>query len=273
MDNAFGPLVSAEWLAAHIGEVVVADTRWYLDGRSGREAYDNGHIEGAIFLDLDTDLSGAPAQPGGRHPLPPPDEFGETMGRAGIGDDTIVVAYDDSAGVVASRLWWMLDSLGRSCAVLDGGIQAWGGPLTTAPVTAEPKTFTPRPWPPARFATAEEVATRNAETVLIDARNADRFAGVENAIDPRFGHIPGAANAAWEDNVDGGFFRAVPELTNRFASVGIAEETSVIAYCGSGVSACNDLLALRLAGNNSGRLYVGSWSEWGADESRPIESS
>ena len=174
-----GPLVDAAWLAANAGAVVIADVRWYLDGRSGREAYDRGHIVGARFVDLDTDLSGPPTTEGGRHPLPAPEDFAASMGRLGIGDDAAVVAYDDVGGVIASRLWWMLDCLGCETAVLDGGLDAWPGALQTVAPSWQPETFTARPWPADRLATIDEVdaARTDPESVVIDARSVERIPG------------------------------------------------------------------------------------------------
>lgn len=267
-----GPLVSARWLADHLDEVVVVDVRWYLDGRSGRAAYDGGHIPTAVWADLDSDLSDPPGRPGGRHPLPSPERFAEAMGRLGIGDGEIVVAYDDASGMVAGRLWWMLDSLGEHAAVIDGGISSWDGPLTTEASVPPTARFTARPWPEDRFVAADDVAARDDRSVLIDARAANRYRGEENPIDPRFGHIPGARNGDWSDNIDHrGHFRPTEELAAHYAELGIDAETDVIAYCGSGVSACADLLALRTIGVTSTRLYTGSWSEWGADHHRPLE--
>lgn len=272
MEKHLGPLVSVNWLADHLEEVVVADTRWYLDGRSGREAYENGHIAGAVHVDLDTHLSADPPRAGGRHPLPSPMAFAKSMSNLGISDESTVVAYDDCAGMVASRLWWMLDSLEHRCAVLDGGIQAWSQTLSIDLPAIDREPFTPKPWPTQRFATADAVANRSSGTVLIDARSTERFAGGENNIDPRFGHIPGATSAPWTENIKDQAFKTPEQLTDRFTGIGIKAATPVIAYCGSGVSACSNLLALRLAGHEPSQLYVGSWSEWGADDSRPIET-
>lgn len=264
-----GPLVDADWLASHLDDVVVCDTRWYLDGRSGRQAYTGGHIPGARFVDLDTDLS-APAGPTGRHPLPSPDAFAAAMGRLGIERNSTVVAYDDAGGMVAGRMWWMLDAAGVSCAVLDGGIRAWSGLLSTDSPVVAPTSFAPVPWPPERFVSADQVAALDADTVLIDARSTERYRGDENPVDPRFGHIPGATSAHFAANLLDGRLQGIDELTAHYRSLGITEDTDVVAYCGSGVSACVDLLALRLIGVDQTSLYVGSWSEWGADTDRPL---
>ncbi len=272
--DGFGSLVDAEWLAAHTGTVVIADVRWYLDGRSGREAYDRGHIVGARFVDLDVDLSGSPTTDGGRHPLPSPEDFAAAMGRLGIGDGCTVVAYDDAGGVMASRLWWMLDSLGERAAILDGGIDAWAGELETTAPSRRAAEFTARPWPAGRFATIHEVdaARTDPDSLVIDARSIERYRGEPNAIDPRFGHIPGAVSMQVGDNLREGRFRPAAELRARYADAG-AGSRPVIAYCGSGVSACHDLLALRHAGLGDGRLFVGSWSAWGGDPDRPLATA
>ncbi len=271
-------VVSADWLRANLGEVTVADVRWYLDGRSGRAAYEEGHIPGAVFIDLDEDLSGPPTKQGGRHPLPEPERFAEAMGRAGIGGRRLVVSYDDCGGMVAGRLWWMLSVLGEPAAVLDGGLEAWGGPLASSEddnSMPERARFEPRPWPMEALASAEEVEwlRSRSDCVILDARSPERFAGTPNAIDQRFGHIPGAINAPFSDNL-GESSKLLPgeELHQRYAALGVGEDTAVVAYCGSGVSACLDLLALKEAGLGPGRLFVGSWSAWAADSSRPAET-
>ncbi len=272
MTIPFGPMISATALAQELADVIVCDVRWYLDGRSGRAAYDAGHIDGAVFVDLDVDLADPPCRPGGRHPLPAPERFAATMGRLGIGDASRVVAYDDAGGVVASRLWWMLDSIGVAAAVLDGGIDAWSGPLTQTTTEPVPAVFTAQPWPADRFVDASAVAARPADAVVVDARSAERYRGDANPIDPRFGHIPGARSRPTSDNLVDGHVRPAAELRSELSELGIGPDTDVIASCGSGVSACHDLLALRIAGLGNGRLYVGSWSDWGADPERPIET-
>jgi len=280
------PLVDAAWLGDNLDSVSVVDVRWYIDGRSGRDAYVGGHIPTALWADLDTDLSAPPSTPGGRHPLPTPADFAAAMTRLCIGDDSRVVCYDDAGGGIAARLWWMLDALGHEVAVLDGGIGAWtdaGGELeigdrSTADQHAE-RAFTARPWPTDRLIGADDVAIQveRGGSVLLDARSSARYRGEDNPIDPRFGHIPSARSAPWNANIDAetSRFHDVEALRHRFAGLGAigddVHNPDVIAYCGSGVTACNNLLALRLLGQ-TGRLYVGSWSEWGADPGRPIET-
>lgn len=266
----FGPIVSPEWLAEHLddeGQVVV-DLRWSVAEGPGREAYEAGHIPGAVFADLDVDLSGPASEAAGRHPLPTPMNFAAAMGRLGIGDRIRVVVYDDAGGIVAARLWWMLDVLGREVAVLDGGIQAWTGKLSKAKARPGEADFTPRPWPEAVRVSADQVAASlDGDAVLIDARSAERHAQ-GSAIDPRPGHIPGARSAPVGDNLEQGRWKSPRALRGIYEDVA-ADGENVIAYCGSGVTACADLLGRRLAGLPDGRLYPGSWSQWGADEDRP----
>lgn len=260
----FGPLVSADWLSGHLHEVRVVDVRWYLDGRSGRAAYDGSHLPGAVWLDVDTDLSAPATREAGRHPLPTPEHFAAALGRAGIAAGTPVVAYDDSGGGQAARLWWLLHVLGEPVAVLDGGVAAWTGPLTTDVPSFPPVIREPRPWPSDRFVDADEVATTDA--TVLDARTAQRYAHGDPAVDPRPGHVPGAVSAPWQQNLDAdGRFRSAADLAARY------EPGAYVAYCGSGVTACHDLLALTIAGRDELALYPGSWSQWGADESRPAE--
>jgi thiosulfate/3-mercaptopyruvate sulfurtransferase len=266
------PLVSAEWLAAHLGEVVVADVRWYLDGRSGWEAYATGHIPGAVFVDVDRDLAAPPEPRRGRHPLPEPEEFARTMGALGISDADHVIAYDDSGGSSAARLWWMLDATGHRAAVLDGGLQAWAGPLEQGEVVRPVTVFTAQAWPTELLVGMEDIdrLRQDQEALLLDARAPERYAGAFEPIDPRAGHIPGARNAPWADSLDpdSGRFRNPEALRDRFNTLGASQAQHVAVYCGSGVTACHDLLALRVAGIRA-KLYPGSWSQWSADEERP----
>ena len=269
------PLVTADGLAERRDTVALVDARWYLDGRSGHRAYLGGHLPGAVWVDLDTDLSGAPSADGGRHPLPTPDGFAAAMSRLGIGDDTPVVVYDDAGGSIAARLWWMLHVLDHPVAVLDGGMAAWPGRLEVGEVTPTARPFTPRAWPAGRFADADAVDRyrRERRSVVLDARAPSRYEGGQPGLDPRPGHIPGARSAPWAANLDPSGRLAAPDvLAARYASLGADDAELVVAYCGSGVTACHDLLALAAAGRTATALFVGSWSAWGADPDRPAET-
>lgn len=263
------PIVPASWVAAATAggdgaapdqRVVLVDVRWYLDGRSGLDAYRAGHLPGAVWIDLDRWLSSHGVPTEGRHPLPTPEVFAEGLGRLGIDAATTVVAYDDQQGLVAGRLVWMLRRLGQDAAVLDGGLAAWPGPLETGDgPSVEARPLDPRPWPAAAFATTDDVRNRPAHVRVIDARAPERFRGETEPIDPQAGHIPGAESMPLSGNLDAdGRFLPVAQLTKRYAHL---DGDEVIAYCGSGVSACHDLLALEATGR-IGRLYVGSWSAW-----------
>ena len=268
------PFVDAAWLDAHRSEVVLADVRFYLDGRSGREAYERGHLAGAVYVELADVLSEPGLDPAaGRHPLPSPARFAAGLGALGIGDDDAVVAYDDDGGVIAARLVWLLRAIGHEAALLDGGLAAAPGQLETGSGAARPAIrFTPRPWPANRLATTDEVAAGGA--ILIDARDQSRFAGGSDPVDPRSGHIPGARNVPARDHVGADGLVAGPEqLRASFRdAAGIGPGTDVISYCGSGVTACFNLLALERAGLGPARLYAGSWSQWSRDPARPIET-
>ena len=274
-----GPLVSVAWLETHMSRVRIIDSRWYLDGRSGHAAYLGGHIPGAVWVDLDRELS-APASPeSGRHPLPSPGAFAAAMTRLGIGDGTPVAVYDDARGSIAARLWWMLHLLGHEVAVLDGGISAWTGPLATDDVVPAParSPFTAREWPAVGVVDADavdELRTRR-DALVLDARAVSRYTQGDPAIDPRPGHIPNALSAPWTDNVDPetGRVRDADELRRRFDDLGASHARRIVAYCGSGVTACHDLLALTIAGfGDRIALYPGSWSQWGTDDTRPAET-
>ncbi|MFT3851775.1 MAG: sulfurtransferase [Ilumatobacteraceae bacterium] len=267
------PVVDAEFLDAH-PEALIADVRWYLDGRDGFAAYRDAHLPGARWVDLETALSaaGRPATEG-RHPLPTPQAFAQAMRDLGIGDDSIVVAYDDTGGVTAGRLVVMLRVLGIDAALLDGGLRAWIGPVESGPgkASAAPGSFTERPWPAERFADADETgAAALAGTPVIDARSFERFTGEATMVDRVPGHIPGARSAPATD-VFGpdGRFKSVDELRAHYAARGIDDSTAdVIASCGSGVSACANIIALEHAGLPRARLFAASWSGWSADPDR-----
>jgi thiosulfate/3-mercaptopyruvate sulfurtransferase len=260
--------VPPAWLAAHRDEVVVADVRWYLDGRSGRAAHEGGHLPGAVFVDLDAVLAGPPSPAAGRHPLPDPADFAAGLAGVGIGDGSTVVAYDDAAGTVAARLVWLLRAIGHEAALLDGGLAAWEGPLEPGPVTPPPAVFTPTPWPGGRLAGIDEAATAR---VLVDARAPERFRGDEEPVDPRAGHVPGAVNLPTRGNLDDdGRFLPPEALRDRYAAAGVGPGAGAVVGCGSGVTACHDLLALERAGVHDARLWPGSWSQWSADPDRPV---
>jgi thiosulfate/3-mercaptopyruvate sulfurtransferase len=269
-DAVIPPVVPPEWLAAHRGSVVLADVRWYLDGRSGRAAYEEGHLPGAVFVDLDRWLAGPSSPEAGRHPLPEPGVFAEGMARLGIGDADTVVAYDDAGGVIAARLVWMLRATGHDAALLDGGLSAYDGPLEQAAVARPPAVFTPRSWPEERLAGIDDAA--EPANVVLDARDAARFRGEQEPVDPRAGHIPGARNVPCRANLDEqGRFLPVDELRRRFTAAGVTEDSSVVSYCGSGVTACHNLLSLELAGlGAAARLYPGSWSQYSSVRERPV---
>lgn len=259
-------VVSPGWLQAH-PEAHVADVRWSLGGPPGFEAYREGHIPGAVFIDLDAELAAAPSTEGGRHPLPDPAEFAEAMGRAGIGDGSIVVAYDAAGGFSAGRLVWMLRSLGVEAALLDGGLAAWPGPLATEIPDPDPATFSLREWGPAQIATMDEAV---AGPLVVDARAAERYDGSTEPTGVAAGHIPGALSAPLSDNLDAdGSFHTPDELRERYEALGVKDASRAIVYCGSGVTACHDLLAMEYAGLGRGRLFVGSWSAY-APSGRPI---
>jgi len=273
------PVVDASYLDSH-PEAVLADVRWYLDGRDGYAAFQAGHIAGAVWADLDHQLAahGAPATEG-RHPFPTPEAFAAAMEALGIGDNTVVVAYDDTGGLTAGRLVVMLRMLGHDAALLDGGLRTWTEPTATGPNPPLPATsgarFTPRPWPADRFADADNTgSTAQNGGVVLDARARERFTGEVAAVDPRPGHIPRARNAPWSA-VLGPEGRLVDTATLRahYGALGVNERNAddVVAYCGSGVSACMNVVALEHAGFAPPRLYVASWSGWSADPERAAE--
>ena len=270
-----GPLVGVDWLADHLHDPAlrVADVRWSLAGPPGRERYDAGHLPGAVFIDADRELS-SPGEGPGRHPVPSPEKLAAVLGRSGIGDEHVVVAYDDAGGSIAARLWWLFRHYGRDgrCAVLDGGIAAWtdaGLPLTTSQPDPLPATWTPGPALDDLVGTEAVEAMLGGPTLLLDARAAERYRGEVEPIDPRAGHIPGAVCAPHTGNLGtDGRFLPPDRLRERYAVLG-ATDRPVVAYCGSSLSATHDLLAMELAGIDGARLYEGSWSHWSSDPSRP----
>jgi thiosulfate/3-mercaptopyruvate sulfurtransferase len=267
--NEFGPVVSPEWLRDHLldPDVRVIDFRWHLLGFNGRDAYAGGHIPGAIFVDLE-EVTGT--EGGGRHPLPTGTQLAEAMRNAGVESDSRVVVYDDAGGSIAARLWFLLRWFGHGAqAVLDGGIQAWGEPLETALPSVPRGNFEWREPDRSRVLDFDAVQ-RLARVPLIDARAGERYRGEREPIDPKAGHVPGAVSAPWMENLGpDGRFKTSEELRTRFAALGADGEGGAVVYCGSGVNACHDLLAMELAGLTNGRLYAGSWSDW-ASRDAPI---
>jgi thiosulfate/3-mercaptopyruvate sulfurtransferase len=258
----------------------VVDARFVLaDPDKGEHDYRAGHIPGAVYAHLGRDLS-SPHVLGqtGRHPLPPVAEFAETLGRWGIDAGAQVVVYDDSGGMVAGRLWWMLRWLGHNAAaVLDGGWSAWqmeGRPTCAGVETRSPRIFVPH-MQPELLVTVDEIEARRGDPALrlFDARSADRFRGENETLDPVAGHIPGAVSAPYAANLGpDGRFLPPGQLAARFEQLlGDSPAEEAVFYCGSGVSAAHNLLAMQHAGLPLPRLYVGSWSEWIAEGTRPVE--
>lgn len=273
-------LISASELASDLAgpnPPVVLDIRWQLSLATaagavpfdGRAAYEAGHIPGAVFVDLDAELAGK-AGAAGRHPLPDPEAFGAAMRAAGVSADRDVVVYDGGVGWAAARAWWLLGWTGHpSVRVLDGGLAAWSGPLSSEVPAPAAGTFVPAAG--ARSLLDADGAASLARTgLLLDARAGERYRGDVEPIDPVGGHIPGAVSAPTTENVtESGEFRSAAELADRFKSLGANGSSEVGVYCGSGVSAAHQVLALAVAGIPAA-LYVGSWSEWSRDPSRPV---
>lgn len=256
-------------LAEEIGDedLRVVDVRWYLaDAAQGRREYDEGHLPSAVFCDVETHLTGRFGP--GRHPLPRPEEFTDSLRRLGLDRGHRIVTYDDSGGSIAARLWWMLRSIGHErVEVLDGGFSAWVA--ERHPVTRAVPRVKPGSYPTALEWTGvvgyEEVVSRSCR--LIDARAEERYRGEVEPIDPKAGHIPGAVNLPHAGNLrPNGRFLSPLELANRYADVG----ERPIVYCGSGVTGCHDLLAMAIAGRFDARLYEGSWSDWSRRSGAPI---
>ena len=276
----FTTLISASDLSAHLDDAgwVVCDCRHDLaDVGAGRRAYGDSHVPGARFVHLDEDLSAPKTGRNGRHPLPDPDGFAQRLGELGIGNDAQVIAYDASGGYYAARLWWMLRWMGhRSAAVLDGGWSAWtkaGLPVTARLPAFKPARFV-RGAPLAHAVTAADVARGQAANRhrLLDARAPNRYRGENETLDPVAGHIPGAVNRFFQLNLDAnGSFKPPSVLQEDFkAVIGSNAPPEVVHYCGSGVTACHNLLAMEIAGLSGSQLYPGSWSEWCSDPARPV---
>jgi thiosulfate/3-mercaptopyruvate sulfurtransferase len=277
-------LIQADELYKRLNDnnLVIIDTRFDLkDTKAGRKAYEAGHISGAVYFDLDKDLSGQKSEHGGRHPLPEARELFKKFFGAGISSDSTVVVYDDSANMYAGRFWWLLRHFTnhQNVQVLDGGFSSWLE--ANYPVSAEiPDLLSPSE--PTRALTlfsspdalvdAEYIRKNlnNPNVVLIDARAADRFRGENETLDPKAGHIPGAISKPFAENLNGKKFKSSDELKERFAD--LPKDKEIIVYCGSGVSANHNLIALEEAGIKGAKLYAGSWSDWVSYEENPVET-
>jgi thiosulfate/3-mercaptopyruvate sulfurtransferase len=272
------PLVSAAWLLENLNAVKLVDVRFALGKPNfGLEAFKAGHLPGAVFLDLERDLS-SPVRDdriGGRHPLPNPEKLAEKLSNLGIGNSSVVVTYDDPSsgqGFYAAHLWWLLRWLGHDgVAVLDGGLPTWleaGGKLETGETSSLNAVFTPRVRSE-MVVDAAQVAARTSSAALLDSRAAPRYRGEIEPLDWKAGHIPGAVNMDWSNGLSAnGTFKPVLEQQERFAKFEDSEE--VLVYCGSGVSAGANMLALELAGVSNAKLYAGSWSDWVSNSSNPV---
>lgn len=281
----FETLISAEDLAALMASetpVHIFDCSFELgDPEAGRAAYLAGHISGARYLHLDDDLAAPPSGKNGRHPLPTREDFAALLRSHGVNAGEQVVVYDGAGGAFAARAWWMLRWIGHAAvAVLDGGRKAWekaGQPYEAGePVAAPPGSLELGPSLVGEPVAVEDVVANldGGTSLVVDARDPGRFRGDPSPLDPVSGHIPGAANRFFRDNLaDDGSFRSSRELRAAFAqTLGETAPEAAILQCGSGVTACHNALAMEIAGLSGARLYPGSWSEWVADEARPVET-
>ena len=270
-------IVSPDWLRERLEDpdLIIADCRFALgQPDAGRQAYENGHIQGAVYMDLERDLSAPITEHGGRHPLPDPQALVDSLGRKGVDASKTVVAYDDQGGAMASRLWWVLRYLGHERVyVLDGGYTYWkasGYPVTQDRTEVRAVTFEPRVQSE-MLLSMEEVRARLGKpgTVIVDSREPRRYQGLEEPIDPVAGHIPGAINRFWKDALgEQGRWKPAEGQRQRFADLNPDEE--IVVYCGSGVTACPNVLALSEAGFRKVKLYGGSWSDWISYKDNPV---
>ena len=272
------PIVDASWLRERLGTdrtIAVCHVGSTMAGPEPEQIFTTGHVPGARFVSLDDDLAAPPSGTAGRHPLPTPADFARALGGLGVGDDATVVAYDDRGGAFASRLVWMLRILGQRATLLDGGIAGWlaepGAHLEVESVPTTPTERMKHDWPLDSLADAIDVEQHlRAGGVVIDSRDPARYSGEIEPIDPVAGHVPGAVNLLYGDNLDSdGRFRPVDELRTRFAPA-IGDDDRPIVYCGSGVTACHNALAIEQVGLCRPRVYVGSWSGWIADPARTV---
>jgi len=274
--DIFTTLISTEQLQGRIEQVIPVDCRFdLLDPDAGRRQYAQGHLPGAVYAHLDEALSGPLGPATGRHPLPAPAELARHLGNWGIGNDSQVVAYDDHGGAYAARLWWLLRWLGhQKVAVLDGGFSAWrraGAPLESGLPETRARRFKSSPRRDLYLDTAQLTrALARGGLTLIDVRDAIRFSGQTEPLDSVAGHIPGAINVPYSENLrEDGRFRCAQDLERLYRPL-VPDPQSACGMCGSGVTACQSLLAMELAGMPGVKLYAGSWSEWIRDPARPV---
>ncbi|MGG1575906.1 sulfurtransferase [Fictibacillus sp. NRS-1165] len=264
-------IVTQEWLESHLSrsELVICDCRFSLsDPEAGRKQYDSGHIQGAIYVDLEKDLSNPVTAHGGRHPLPSIKEMSLVFGRLGMNENKTVIAYDDQGGSYAARLWWMLKRLGaEKVFILQEGFSAWerkGYPVTSENTVLPPAVFTPQKskWTTAGMEEVRKASLKGDKgTIIVDSRDPDRYKGKHEPIDKKAGHIPGAVNAPWLKNLtEGSKWLDQDELKKLHQP--LKEKQEVIVYCGSGVTACANVLGMDEAGIENIKLYPGSWSDW-----------
>ncbi|MEO8308635.1 MAG: sulfurtransferase [Pseudomonadota bacterium] len=273
------PLISVAELASRTSQpdLLIVDCRFDLaDTSRGRADYLAGHIPGAVYAHLDEQLSGPKSATTGRHPLPSPQDFARTLGRWGLTPDTLVVAYDQANGAYASRLWWMLRARGHArVRVLDGGLSAWrtaGQPVEVTVPVIRPTAVAPQAFAGVLDSQAVQSALAQDKIALVDARGADRFAGQNETLDPVAGHVPGALNHPFMRNLgaDGRFLDVQQLRVNWQPTLAAAKNRPVVAMCGSGVTACHNLLALDLINHPAAQLYAGSFSEWITSPSRAV---
>ena len=272
-------LVSTDLLASHLdGDWIIVDCRYDLQNEQwGRDQYQSAHVPGALYASLLEDLAGPRTGSNGRHPLPSIESLTATFGRFGISRDRQVIVYDQDSGAWASRLWWSLRYLGHDAvAVLDGGWAKWareGRLVTSGDERRSPAIFKATPRPEMRASVDEVSSAAQSSLLLVDARAPERFEGRTEPIDRAAGHIPGAVNHFFKSNVaDDGTMLPAGQLRDTFTQLLQGRDVSqAVMYCGSGVTACHNLLALEHAGLAGARLYPGSWSEWSSDPTRPIE--
>ena len=268
------PIVDTNWLRSQLAqrpdEVIICDVRSTMSGADSTNDYLGRHLPRARLVLLESALAVEPAGIEGRHPLPTPAAFADALGALGIGSGATVVAYDNQGGAFAGRLVWMLRIIGQPAALLDGGIDAWDGPMETGPVATQAVERQAIEWPHDAIADADQVVDHIAAGgVVIDSRAAERYAGKSEPIDAVAGHVPGAINLVFGENLGpDGRFRAPEQLAGRFSQA--RTDPRAIVYCGSGVTACHNALAMEYAGLELPRVYVGSWSGWSFDTDRPV---